>query len=53
MYQVLDLDSVSPSECCLLEPTNEDSYIDRKYKYEQAMVTVMEGNDEKDDFEDK
>ena len=36
----------SSSECCLLEPKNEDSCIDRKFKCEQVMITVMEGNDE-------
>ena len=38
----------SPSEYHVLEHTNEDSYIDRKAKYEQAMITVMEGNDLED-----
>ena len=42
-----------PSECHVPEHTNEDSYIDRKYKYEQAMITVIEGNDEEDYFENK
>ena len=43
----------SPSECCLLEPTNEDSYIYRKFKYEHDMLNMIERSDEENDFEDE
>ena len=43
----------SSSECYLLEPTNEDSYVNMKFKYEQDMLIMIERSDEENDFEDE